>query len=196
MADGPNYRVALKRRRSGRTNYYRRRGMLKSDEIRLVIRKSNNHILVQFVEAKPDGDITLAAVSTHHLKKYGWNITGGNIPASYLVGYLAGKKAVNADIEFAILDLGVQISQKGSRIYSCLKGVIDAGIEVPTADWIFPEDDVIKGSHIVKYSQKLKDDDVDAYKKTYAAYLAVNQPPEQLENHVNTCLEAINKEFK
>lgn len=195
MASGPNYRVALRRRRKGRTNYYRRRELLKSGELRLVIRRSNNNMTVQFVEAQADGDVTLAAVTTTHLKKYGWNITGGNIPASYVVGYLAGKVAQTKDIDYAILDIGVQVAQAGNRIYSALKGVIDSGLEVPASEEIFPAEEILKGQHIANYSQSLKEEDEDKYKAMYAAYLAAGQAPEDLTSLVDATIEAIDKEF-
>jgi len=195
MATGPIYRVPLKRRRSGRTNYYRRRGLLKSGELRLVIRRSNNNITIQFVESKIDGDITKAAVISRNLKKYGWNITGGNIPASYLTGYLAGKIAGSKGINYAILDLGLQVSQAGSKIYAALKGVTDAGVEIPASEEIFPSEDIIKGAHIAKYSENLKKEDKKKYEHMYAGYLAAKQNPEDLEKHFEKTIKAIDKEF-
>jgi large subunit ribosomal protein L18 len=195
MAHGPIYKVTLKRRRSGKTNYYKRRELLKSDEFRLVIRRSNNNMLVQIVESRPNGDHTLLSVNTRHLIKYDWKITGGNIPGSYLLGYLAGKKGLALDIDYAILDLGVQTSQAGSRIYATLKGIIDSGLEIPASDHIFPEEDIIKGSHIAKYSKNLKSENKDEYKKKYTGYLSVKQAPEDIEKHFEATLNAINKEF-
>lgn len=196
MANGPNYRVPLRRRREGRTNYYKRRDMLKSNRIRLVIRKSTNNITVQFVKALPDGDATLSATTTYHLTNFGWDITKGNIPAAYLVGYLAGKKARNANIDNAILDLGVQTSQSGSRIYATLKGVIDAGVNVPANESIFPEDDIIHGTHIANYSVALKSEDSKLYKTHFAGYLNAKKKPEDLAKYVDKTIKAIDKEFK
>ncbi len=195
MATGPIYRVALKRRRSGRTNYYRRRELLKSGELRLVIRRSNNNITVQFVEAKIDGDVTKTAVVSRHLQKYGWKITGGNIPASYLTGYLAGKVAASKGIDYAILDIGLQVSQAGSKIYAALKGVIDAGVEVPASEEIFPDEEILKGGHIVKYSKALKEENSEKYKQMYAGYLSAKQKPEDIEKLFEKTRAAIDKEF-
>ena len=54
----------------------------------------------------------------------------------------------NKKIEEAILDLGLQTSTKGSRIYAALKGVLDAGINIPHSKEILPSEDRIKGKHI------------------------------------------------
>ncbi|MFH1228967.1 MAG: 50S ribosomal protein L18 [Candidatus Aenigmatarchaeota archaeon] len=139
--------VKFKRRVECKTNYRRRLGLLKSGKIRLVIRKSLSNISVQFVNFKPEGDETMASAVSSELKEFGWT-RNGNLPAAYLTGLLAGKKAKKKDITEAVLDLGVQNSTKGSRIYAALKGALDAGINIPHSNDILPSDDRIKGKHI------------------------------------------------
>jgi large subunit ribosomal protein L18 len=195
MGNGPRYRVKLKRRRQGRTNYYKRRDLLKSGKLRVVIRKSTKHITIQFVEAKADGDITLSASTSQHLIAYGWNISGGNIPASYLAGYLAGKKAVKSGITEGILDLGLQANAYGGRIYSALKGVVDAGIDVPVNESIFPEEVIYKGEHIKKKAQWLKEEDKDLYKRIYSRYTSNKVDPTKLDALVKKVVTAIDKEY-
>ncbi len=196
MAHGPRYRVPLRRRREGKTNYYKRRELLKSGRTRLVVRKSNRNMTIQFVESLPDGDKILVGTTSMKLPAYGWKIATGNIPGAYLTGYLAGKMALAAGIEDAILDLGVQVPQSGSRLYAALKGVIDAGVEVPAGEKIFPEENIIRGEHIKNYSEKLKEEDKDAYKNRFAGYLKAKQNPEKIESHFDKTLEAINKAFE
>ncbi len=195
MANGPRYRVALRRRREGKTNFYRRKELLKSRSIRLVIRKSTKNIRVQMVESLADGDKTLTSASSMNLSQFGWNINGGNIPAAYLTGYLAGKKALKSGIDFAILDLGVQNPQNKTRLFACLKGVIDAGIEIPAGEDIFPDEEIIKGSHIAKYSEALKKEDNKLYKQRYAGYLKAKQAPEKIASFFDKTVKAIDKEF-
>jgi large subunit ribosomal protein L18 len=141
--------IKFKRRIACKTNYRRRLGLLKSGRIRLVIRKSLSNISVQFVNFKPEGDETMASAVSSELKKLGWT-RSGNLPAAYLTGLLAGKKAKEKDITEAILDLGIQNSTKGSRIYAALKGALDAGVNIPHSDDILPSDERIKGEHISK----------------------------------------------
>jgi len=147
MVKKSTYLIHFKRRREKKTNYRKRLALIKSEKIRLVIRKSLSNISVQFIDYKPNGDSTIASATSTELKKFGWDRTG-NLPAAYLTGLLAGKKAKNKKIEEAILDLGLQTSTKGSRIYAALKGVLDAGINVPHSKEILPSEDRIKGKHI------------------------------------------------
>ena len=46
-----------------------------------------------------------------------------------------------------VLDLGLQRSVKGSRIYAALKGVVDAGININCNKKVFPNEERIKGLH-------------------------------------------------
>jgi large subunit ribosomal protein L18 len=139
--------IKFKRRTERRTNYRKRLALLKSGKVRLVIRKSLSNISVQLVNFNPNGDQTVASAVSSELKKFGWNKMG-NIPAAYLTGLLAGKKAKEKNVTEAVLDLGIQTSTKGSRIYAALKGVLDAGVNVPHSKDILPSEDRINGKHI------------------------------------------------
>jgi len=139
--------INFKRRIEKKTNYRKRLALLKSEKTRLVIRKSLSNISIQFINFKPNGDETIASAVSTELKKLGWNKTG-NIPAAYLTGLLAGKKAKSKNVNEAILDLGLQTSTKGSRIYAALKGVTDSGVNVPHSKDILPSEERIKGKHI------------------------------------------------
>jgi len=139
--------IHLKRRRKKKTNYKKRLALLKSEKARLVIRKSLSNISVQLINFDVNGDQTIVSASSTELKKLGW-IKTGNIPAAYLTGLLVGKKAKDKKIEEAVLDLGLQTSTKGSRLYAALKGVLDSGINIPHSESILPNDDRIRGKHI------------------------------------------------
>jgi large subunit ribosomal protein L18 len=73
----------------------------------------------------------------------------GNVPAAYLTGLLAGKKAKRLNVNEAILDIGLQNSTKGSRIYAAVKGIIDSGVNVPHDVEMLPKEDRLTGKHIV-----------------------------------------------
>jgi len=51
----------------------------------------------------------------------------------------------------AILDVGLQTTVVGSRIYAALKGVIDAGLEVPASNKVFPPTERLSGAHITNF---------------------------------------------
>jgi len=148
MATGPRYKVAFRRRREYRTDYYARKKLLRSGELRAVVRRSNRNVTVQFIDFDMDGDKIRAEASTRELLKMGWEHSCSSIPAAYLVGYLAGKRALKDGIEYAVLDIGMQNPKRGGVLFASLKGMIDAGLEVPHSEDVLPVEDRIKGKHI------------------------------------------------
>ncbi len=155
MAHNAIYRVKKRRRREGKTDYRKRLALLKSGMIRLVVRRTNTRLIIQFVEYQEDGDRVLLTVTSDMLKQYGWNRSYKSIPAAYLAGYMAGKKAIEKGIEEAILDIGMHYAHKGSRLFAVLKGVLDAGIYVPHGEDIFPDEDRLMGKHIGDEVEKM-----------------------------------------
>ena len=145
---GPTYKVPFRRRREFKTNYRYRLKLLKSKLPRAVVRKSLKHTIVQFIKFDSEGDKVLTTASSIELKKLGWDGSTSNLPAAYLTGLLAGKRAIKQNIESAVLDIGLHPPVKGSKVFASLRGIIDAGIPVPHGDEILPNDDRISGKHI------------------------------------------------
>jgi len=152
MAKGPNYVVPFRRRREGKTNYRRRLKLLFSKKPRLSVRRSNRNLIMQLIMAGDEGDLTLVSASSADLKKYGYEAGTGNTPAAYLTGLLFGKKAVSNGYSEAVLDMGLQSSTTGSRIYGALKGAIDGGIDIPYSEDVLPGKDRISGAHISNFN--------------------------------------------
>lgn len=148
------YVVKHRRRRELKTNYRKRLKLLKSGKIRVVVRKSLKHMRVQFIKWTGEGDHTIVQAFSKELVKYGWDHYCGNVPAAYLTGLLAGLKAKKAGIKEGVLDIGLQTSTKGGRIYAALKGVLDAGIHVPHSEEILPSEERIYGKHISEDMEK------------------------------------------
>lgn len=146
--------VPYRRKREGKTDYKKRLRLLKSGGLRLVVRKSLKHIIVQFVAYDKDGDKTVLCTTSMELEKYGWQGYQRNIPAGYLVGLLCGIKAKQKHIDAAILDQGLYPARQGTVIYSVLKGVTDAGVAVPHDPSVFPEETRITGTHISEQTAK------------------------------------------
>ncbi|MFP4118849.1 MAG: 50S ribosomal protein L18 [Candidatus Woesearchaeota archaeon] len=163
MAKNSIYTVKYRRKREGRTYYKKRLELLKSGKPRLVVRKTNAGMVLQVVDYHPDGDKVLSTFHSKNLDKYGWNFSKKSIPASYLAGLAMGVKA-KEKVSEAILDLGLQSPAAGTRLYAALKGVIDAGLEVPCSDSVFPSDDRIRGEHIAQ-GAKVLESKATAYKK-------------------------------
>ena len=149
MASSPRTRVPFRRRREGRTNYRTRLALLKSGETRLVVRRTNGNVIVQFVDWTQTGDAVKATAVAQELKKMGWEGSPKNTPAAYLTGLLAGKRAAEAGVESAVLDIGRHTPTKGSRVFAALKGVLDAGIEVPHGgEDVYPSEERLNGAFL------------------------------------------------
>lgn len=141
--------VIYKRRREGKTNYAKRLALLKSKKNRVVARLSNLYLNVQYVEHKANGDNTKFAMLSKELKEFGWKKGFRNLPVCYLTGYLFSKETEKLKLpKEVILDLGLQNSFAGGRIYACVKGMKDAGLNVAVSEEAFPTEDRIKGKHI------------------------------------------------
>lgn len=155
MKMNAKYELPFRRRLENKTNYKKRLALLKSGKPRLVVRKSLNHIVAQVIGFTPKGDIVLASASSQELKKMGWDSGTGNIPSAYLVGLMAGRRALKNKINEAVFDMGLYSNIKGSRINSVLKGALDSGLLVPHSEDILPSDDRVRGKHIVELSKNL-----------------------------------------
>ena len=152
LATGPRYKVPFRRRREGRTNYHVRYKLILSKKPRVVVRKSNASTTLQLVIAEQKGDKTLLTVNSRDLKNFGFAASLSNLPAAYLTGLLFGKKMLALGIDEGIADIGLHASTKGNRIYAAIKGIVDAGVNVPHGSEIFPDDGRIRGEHIKKYT--------------------------------------------
>ncbi|MCL1966026.1 MAG: 50S ribosomal protein L18 [Candidatus Bathyarchaeota archaeon] len=195
MAKNANYRVQLRRRREGKTDYQARKGMVISGKLRLVTRGSLKNASVQIIKAKPEGDFVLAAASSKELsKQFGWKAPTGNISAAYLTGLLCGLKAKQKGIKEAILDAGLVSPTKGARIFAMLNGVVDAGVDVPHSEEKLIKER-IKGEHVVKYAKKLGVGS-EEYNQKFAAYLKAGVAPEKLPEHFTKVKTDIIASFK
>jgi len=197
MARGPRYKVKFRRRREGKTNYYKRYKMALSRKLRLVVRKTLNHIIVQLIKMEPQGDKVLVAAHSKELVKYfNWKGATDNTPAAYLTGLLAGFRAKAKNIEEAILDIGLHRPVKGSRVFAALKGALDAGLKIPHDPEILPSEDRIKGQHIASWAKVLKERGEELYSRFFSKYLKRGLPPENLPQHFKEVREAIISKFK
>jgi large subunit ribosomal protein L18 len=159
--------VRYRRKREGKTNYKKRLELLKGRTDRLVVRKTNTQMIIQVARYEADGDKILLTVNSNELKKLGWKHSCKNIPAAYLAGLLAAKKAKQKGITAAILDLGLQTPLRGSKLFAVLKGAKEGGLEVPANEEVYPSDNRIKGEHISTYlaAHKSIGQDMETVKK-------------------------------
>lgn len=151
-AKGPTYEIHFRRRREGKTRYDKRLAYVKSGLPRMVVRKSNRYVLVQFVEFNPTGDKCIVSISGNKLKKdYKWDAKR-NVWSAYLAGLLAGKEAAKKGVKKFVLDRGRYTPSKGSVLFAALKGAVDAGLETNFDPGIVPEDKLSNPPEKVKSS--------------------------------------------
>jgi large subunit ribosomal protein L18 len=190
MANSPRYALPYRRRREGKTDYKLRRALVKSGKPRAVIRLSNQYVTVQITDATIIGDIVRASASSKELRSLGWKGALGNLPAAYLTGALAARRAIAKGVKEAILDIGLKGATKGSTLFAALKGLADSGLAVPHSPDRLPPMDRIGGSHIATYAKSLAGEH-DLYKKRFSAYLSRGLKPEDLSGHFDEVRKAV-----
>tara|TARA_B100001750_G_scaffold204480_1_gene180936 strand:- start:79 stop:501 length:423 start_codon:yes stop_codon:yes gene_type:complete len=117
----------------------------------ITVQISNENTHVQIIHPELTGDKVVSSAHSRFLIEKGWKGSRKNIPAAYLTGYFAGKKALKNGASSAIMYSGKR--QYTQRMAAALKGVIDAGLEIPADEATFPTDDRINGDHL-----KIKND--------------------------------------
>lgn len=183
MPYGARYRVPLRRRREKKTDYQARKAFIVSGKPRLVARSSTNNTAAQIIIAKPIGDFVQASAHSRELvKKYGWKAATGNVPAAYLTGLLCGLKAKKNGITEAILDLGLVSPTKGSKVFSTMAGVVDAGVAIPHSDEKIVKERV-RGDHIVEYVESLGAP--EEYTPKFSKAIANGLKPQEFGDHFN-----------
>lgn len=143
-------KVNKRRRIENKTNYKRRLGLLKSNSLRLVIRKTNKYLTLQIIESRDSEDKVVYSATTKDLLKLGWSKEKeGSLKsttASYLAGLLLGKKAKDVKGRL-VLDLGLIPNTKGSRVYAAVKGIADSGIKINYDEKVVPSKESIEGKN-------------------------------------------------
>jgi large subunit ribosomal protein L18 len=193
VAHGSRYKVAFKRRREGKTDYGVRFKLISLDKYRFVVRSTSKHTIVQIIKVGKEGDQTLISAHSKEIQNMGWLASGKNTSAAYLTGYLCGRKALKEGIEGAIMDMGLKSSIRGSRLYSALKGAVDAGLDIPFNEVVIPDEERIQGKHTADYAQSL---DKKEMEKKFSQYLDKGLSPVDLPDHFETIKEKIETEVK
>ena len=191
MRENNVFNVPFRRKRQGRTYYRKRLRMLMSNKSRFVVRSSLKNFQASVIEYSAKGDKVLFTVDSKALAKLGWKGDNGNIPSAYLIGALAGKKALEKGIKEAVLDLGFHNSTKGSRRYAALAGAVDAGLSIPFNPEVLPSKDRISGEHIAKYAQHLEKNE-QTYKRQFSNYLKKGLNQADIVKHFNEIKVKIN----
>jgi large subunit ribosomal protein L18 len=196
VAKNARYCAQFRRRREGKTDYRARRSLIVSGKPRLAVRTSMSNITAQVLVARPHGDEVLVSAHSRELTgKYGWKAPRGNLSAAYLTGFLCGQKAKAQGVEEAILDIGLKSPTAGARVFAVLKGVLDAGVEMPHGEEKLPSEKSIEGEHVAKYAASLASDP-EAYQRKFSRYLEHKLPPEKITSHFAEVKSGIVAAFK
>lgn len=178
---------------------------------RMIVRFTNKDITCQVAYARIEGDHVIAAAYSHELPRYGVKVGLTNYAAAYCTGLLLarrllkklkldsiyqGNETINGD-QYSVedidgqpgafrcyLDIGLARTTTGARIFGCLKGAADGGLDIPHSTKRFPgydnesnqfnaevHRDHIFGKHVSDYMSMLSEDDEDAYKRQFARYI-------------------------
>lgn len=192
-----------------------------SPKYRLVVRFTNKDIIAQIVSSQITGDLVFTAAYAHELPRYGISHGLTNWSAAYAVGLLVARRAlqklgldetykgveeVEGEFELteavedgprpfkAFLDIGLQRTTTGARIFGVLKGASDGGLYVPHSPNRFPGWDIegeeldtellrkyIMGGHVAEYMEELMDDDEEKFRTLFKSYLADEIEAEDVE---------------
>jgi large subunit ribosomal protein L18 len=172
-----------------------RKALILSGKPRLVARTTLKNVIAQIIMAKPHGDEVLVSAYSKELANYEWKAPGGNLPAAYLTGLLCGLKAKAKGVKEVILDIGLHSPSKSARVFAVLKGVLDAGIQVPHSEEKLPDETRIEGEHIAKYAESLASDQ-EEYQSKFSKYLEQKLAPEALPEHFAKVKKEIIASFK
>jgi large subunit ribosomal protein L18 len=183
-----SYIHTLKRIRERKTNYHKRSSLLLSKKRFITIKVTNQNILTQVLEPSITGDKVITSAHSTNLAKLGWKGSLNSLPSCYLTGLLLGKKASFRGIENAILYTGKDAFTE--RLSSCLKGIIDGGIEIPSSEDSFPSTERISGEHIANYGSALKSDS-ETYNKRFSNIIKNGLNPENYKSHFEEFKEKI-----
>jgi large subunit ribosomal protein L5e len=194
------------------------RNKYNSPKYRLVVRVTNTNVICQIVAAKMVGDQTMAAAYSSELPLFGCKSGLTNYAACYATGLLlsrrlltklglekkyAGVKETDGKVfevkdsedgprAFkAVLDIGLARTTTGARIFGCLKGAVDGGLNIPHSASRFPgwnkekstlDSEKLRqrifGTHIAEYQRTLMKEDQDKYKQLFSRYAAAGLTPD------------------
>jgi large subunit ribosomal protein L18 len=174
------YVHTLKRIREDKTNYRKRSAILIGRHLFITVRISDQNVAAQVLRPTPTGDIVIASAHSRELAELGWKGAFNNLPACYLTGMLLGKKAIQKEIDAAVLYIGK--NHFTSRVGACMKGIVDAGVSMPVSEESLPDEERISGQHIAEYSHTLKEDEKE-YNSRFSAILKNGLKPEDYPSH-------------
>jgi large subunit ribosomal protein L18 len=187
-----SYVHTLKRIRTHKTNYRKREALLISKLDFVTIKISNQNVIAQVLKPEIRGDIVRVSTHSRELRRFGWKGSLNSLPACFLVGLVLGRKALEKGVDKAVLYIGNKPFT--SRIAACMKGIVQAGINIPISSESYPTEHRLNGRHIAEYALKIKTEDINKYNKFFSSLLKEGFVPENYQSHVEEITARILKE--
>jgi len=107
----------------------------------------------------------------------------------------------------AHLDVGLARTSTGARVFGAMKGAVDGGLEIPHSTRRFPgydkeasefnasvHRDHIFGKHVADYMTHLMEEDEEAYKKQFSAYIKNGVTADSIEDMYTKAHAGIRKD--
>ena len=130
-----------------------------------------------------------------NLSKFGIIFGLTNFPSAYACGFLLSKSILKEKLSQlnnnqnqlfsqttkASLDIGLTRATTGHKVFACMKGVIDGGINIPHSEKRYPAyssekgfdpsilKNRIRGEHIYNYMKTLKEEDEIKFNKFFSS---------------------------
>jgi large subunit ribosomal protein L18 len=187
-----SYVHTLKRIRTHKTNYRKREALLISKLDFVTIKISNQNVIAQVLKPEIQGDIVRVSTHSRELRRFGWKGSLNSLPACFLVGLVLGRKALEKGVDKAVLYIGNKPFT--SRIAACMKGIVQAGINIPISSESYPTEHRLNGQHIAEYALKIKTEDINKYNKFFSSLLKEGFVPENYQSQVEEITARILKE--
>jgi len=144
---------------------------------------------------KGQEEITGTVVKTQHTNDAGKK-------RNFWVSAVADKKPFRA-----VLDVGIRPTTTGARVFAVMKGASDGGLDIPHNEKRFPGYDKdskkydaevhkerIMGTHVSNFMQELKEEDPDAFRSHFSAYLDAGIDADEMEDTITALHAAIRKD--
>jgi large subunit ribosomal protein L5e len=205
-----------------------------SPKYRLVVRFTNKDVIAQIIYATLNSDIVLAAAYAHELPRFGLKVKNcKDYAASYATGLLLARRVLTKlglatqylgqekpdgalyIVEetgerrplLVLLDVGLNCTSTGARVFGTMKGAADGGLEVPHNTRRFPGfngetkkyDPVVLrkyifGGHVADYMKQLQESDPEKYKSHFSQYVKAGVKHDGVEAMWTAVHKAIRKD--
>jgi len=206
---------------------------------RLVVRFTNKKVICQIMYATIRGDMIVAQASSAELGNYGVAVGLKNYAGAYCTGLLIARRVLKKfglDETFkgkeeidgedyhvedeendqrpfkCILDVGLQTTASGHRMWGALKGAVDGGLHIPHTNKKFPgfkpaeekgqdpeydaeaHKEKIFGGHVKEYMEMLEEEDPTKYEAHFAKFIAEDINGDKLEEMYTDAHEKIRED--